>query len=164
MTRACAAAKIVTLERLCREIALLRREGRTIALANGLFDLLHVGHLRYLEGARAEADALLVGVNSDRSARALKGPGRPVVPEDERAELVAGLACVDFVTVFDDPDVTRLLRELRPDVHCKGTDYTPDGVPERRVALELGIRTAIVGDDKRHATRDLIRIIRSLPD
>jgi rfaE bifunctional protein nucleotidyltransferase chain/domain len=138
-------------------VAEVRARGETVALANGMFDLLHVGHLRYLEGAAAEADVLVVAVNSDRSSRALKGPGRPVVPEGERAELVGGLACVDWVTVFDEPTVEPLLRALVPDVHCKGTDYTPENVPERAIADELGIRVAIVGDPKDHATTDLLR-------
>ena len=137
-----------------------RARGRTVALANGLFDLLHVGHLRYLEGAAREADALVVAINSDRSARALKGPARPLVPEGERAELVAAFACVDFVTVFDELTVEPILRALRPDVHCKGTDYAPETVPERAIASELGIRVAIVGDPKDHATRDMISRIR----
>jgi len=140
-----------------------RSSGRSIALANGMFDLLHVGHLRYLEGAAREADVLVVAINSDRSARSLKGPGRPVVPEAERAELVGGLACVDWVTVFDEATVEPLLRALRPDVHCKGTDYTADTVPERLVADELGIRVAIVGDPKDHATTDLLRRLREAP-
>jgi D-glycero-beta-D-manno-heptose 1-phosphate adenylyltransferase len=158
-----AGEKILPLPRLLTALVPLRASGRTVALANGLFDLLHVGHLRYLEGARAEADVLVVAVNSDASARALKGPSRPVVGEGERAELVAGFGCVDFVTVFAEPSVESLLRDLRPDVHCKGTDYTADTVPEREIARELGIRIAIVGDPKRHATRDLIRAIRIPP-
>jgi rfaE bifunctional protein nucleotidyltransferase chain/domain len=126
-----------------------------------MFDLLHVGHLRYLEASAEQGDVLVVAVNSDRSARELKGPGRPVVPEYERAELIAGFACVDWVTVFDDPTVEPLLRALRPDVHCKGTDYTAENVPERHVADALGIRVAIVGDPKQHATSDLIRRLKS---
>ena len=152
--------KILTFEALARQLDQERTAGRTIALANGLFDLLHVGHLRYLEAAGQEADLLVVALNSDRSARRLKGPNRPVVPELERAELVAGFGCVDWVTVFDDSSVERLLRELRPDVHCKGTDYKVDTVPEGHVARELGIRIAIVGDPKRHATRELIARLR----
>lgn len=133
-------------------------------MANGLFDILHVGHLRYLEAASAEADVLVVAVNSDRSARSLRGPSRPIVPEDERAELIAGIRCVDFVTIFDEPTLEPLLRALRPDVHCKGTDYTAESVPEAAVARELGIRVAIVGDPKDHNTTDIIGTIRSLPD
>ena len=140
--------------------ASLRLEGKTIALANGLFDILHVGHLRYLEAAAQEADILVVAVNSDRSARELKGPGRPVVPEQERAELLAGFRCVDHVVVFDDSTAAGVLRALRPDVHCKGTDYSEATVPERGVAANLGIRIAIVGDPKRHASRDIVARIR----
>lgn len=154
-------APILSLPRVKETLAPLRQAGRTVALANGLFDLLHVGHLRYLQGAKAEADLLVVALNSDDSARSLKGPSRPLVPQQERAELIAGLSCVDLVTIFGEPTVESVLRTLRPDVHCKGTDYTPDTVPEREVARELGIRIAIVGDPKRHATRDLIRQIRS---
>ncbi len=136
----------------------LRREApeRRIAFANGCFDLLHVGHVRYLEAAKAEGDVLVVGVNSDASARALKGPGRPILPAEARGELVAALAAVDYVVVFDEPDVRNLLRELRPDVHCKGTDYTEATVPERDVMRELGGAVRIVGDSKQHSTRDLL--------
>ena len=119
-----------------------------------------MGHLRYLEGARAQADLLVVAVNSDASARRLKGEGRPVVPEGERAELVAGLRCVDYVTVFSDPTVEPLLRAIRPEVHCKGTDYSAQTVPEREVARDLGIRVAIVGDPKDHATSDLLERLK----
>jgi len=132
-----------------------------VALANGLFDLLHVGHLRYLEAAAAEADLLVVAVNTDASARRLKGARRPVVPAAERAEWLAGLACVDFVVLFAEDSADAVLRVLRPDVHCKGTDHTPDSVPEAPTARELGVRVAIVGDPKRHATRELLaRILR----
>lgn len=148
---------------LLEALAADREAGRTVALANGLFDLLHVGHLRYLQAAAREADRLVVAVNADASARELKGPTRPLVPEAERAELIAGLACVDYVTVFAELRAAELLRALRPDVHCKGTDYTAESVPEAAVARELGIRIAIVGDPKDHATRDLIAQIRSLP-
>ena len=137
-----------------------RRNGRRIVLANGVFDLLHVGHIRYLQAARAEGDVLVVGVNSDRSARALKGEGRPILTEQARAALVAALAAVNYVVIFDEPDVRALLRELRPDVHAKGTDYTPDSVPERDMAASLGIRIAIVGDAKQHSTRDLLERLR----
>jgi rfaE bifunctional protein nucleotidyltransferase chain/domain len=144
-----------------KELEPLRAAGKTVALGNGLFDLLHVGHLRYLEGASREADVLVVAVNADSTARALKGPSRPIVPETERAELVAGFGCVDWVTIFSDPDVGPLLRALRPDVHCKGTDYTVETVPEREIARKLGIRTVIVGDAKSHASREMIERIRS---
>ncbi len=158
-----AAAKILPLGDLLEVLAPLRASGRTVALANGLFDLLHVGHLRYLEGSKAEADLLVVAVNSDASARGLKGPSRPIVPEGERAELVAGFGCVDWVTLFGEPSVEAVMRALRPDVHCKGTDYTAETVPEREIARELTIRVAIVGDPKGHATRDLVSRILALP-
>lgn len=145
--------------RLCEQA---RERGRTVVLCNGVFDLLHVGHLRYLEGARRLADLVVVAINSDASVRENRGPGRPIVPEAERAELVAGLWCVDVVTVFDDPDVRGLLRTLRPNVHAKGSDYTPDTVPERDVAAELGARVVITGDPKLHAATDLIARVRAL--
>ena len=137
-----------------------RRAGQTIALANGCFDVLHVGHVRYLQGARAQADVLVVGVNADASVQRLKGPGRPVLGEEDRALLVGAVRAVDHVVVFAEDDVTRLLLALRPDVHCKGTDYTPETVPERDVVRSYGGRVAIVGDPKRHATRSLLRRIR----
>ncbi len=137
-----------------------RRAGRTIAFANGVFDLLHVGHVRYLEGARREGDVLVVAVNDDAGVRALKGPDRPVLPAVDRAELVAALRAVAAVVVFPEPTVTPLLERLRPDVHCKGTDYTVDSVPERETVRAYGGRTAIVGDPKDHSTRDLLRAIR----
>lgn len=155
-----ATAKVVGRTELVRRVAAWRASGGTIALANGLFDLVHVGHLRYLEEAAAQADHLVVAVNADACARALKGPDRPIVPEAERAELIAGFACVDLVTIFDEMTVEPLLRAVRPDVHCKGTDYTADTVPERETARALGIRVAITGDPKTHATRDLIAQIR----
>ena len=143
-------------------IARERAAGRSIAFANGCFDLLHVGHVRYLAGAAAEADRLIVAVNDDRSVEQLKGKGRPILPASDRAELVAALRGVDYVVIFSDANVERLLRLLKPDVHCKGTDYTVDSVPERAVVAGYGGRTAIVGDAKRHATRDLVqRIARS---
>ena len=137
-----------------------RRAGRTIAFANGVFDLLHVGHVRYLEAARAEADRLVVAVNADSSVHALKGPGRPILSEADRAELVAALRAVDYVTIFGEPTVAPLLELLRPDVHCKGTDYTPDTVPERDTVRAYGGRIAIVGDPKDHSTRDLLKKLR----
>jgi len=137
-----------------------RHAGRTIAFANGAFDLLHVGHVRYLQAASREADRLVVAINSDASVRGLKGADRPAMDEAARAELIAALRGVDYVVVFDDANVERLLRLLRPDVHCKGTDYTADTVPEREVVAEYGGRIAIVGDPKDHSTRDLIARIR----
>lgn len=154
--------KVLGSEALRRRVAAARRAGRKVALANGSFDLLHVGHVRYLEAAKRLSDVLVVGINSDRSVRGYKGPGRPVQPERERAELVAALACVDFVTVFDDPDVHRLLELLRPDFHCKGTDYTAETVPEKDTARRIGTRVRICGDPKDHSTRDLLARIRRL--
>ncbi len=156
-----AAEKIGTLDEVRRRVEAARAGGRTIAFANGCFDVLHVGHVRYLEGARGEADILVVGVNGDASVRRLKGEGRPVLPEADRALLVAALRAVDHVVVFPDDDVSRLLLALRPDVHCKGTDYTPDTVPERDVVRSYGGRVAIVGDPKRHDTRALLERIRA---
>jgi rfaE bifunctional protein nucleotidyltransferase chain/domain len=133
---------------------------RGLVLANGIFDLLHVGHVRYLEGARTEGERLIVALNSDASARRLKGEGRPVVPLAERLEIVGALRCVDWATWFDDDRVEGLLRLLRPAIHAKGTDYTVESVPERALAASLGIRTAIVGDAKEHATSDLLKQLR----
>ena len=141
---------------LVEAVARDRAAGRTIAFANGCFDLLHVGHVRYLQGAAAEADRLIVAVNDDQSVAALKGTGRPVVPASDRAEILAALEVVDYVIVFGDRTVERLLRRLKPDVHCKGTDYGIDTVPERAVVQAYGGRTAIVGDAKQHSTRDLL--------
>jgi D-glycero-beta-D-manno-heptose 1-phosphate adenylyltransferase len=141
-----------------------RRSGRSVVLANGVFDLLHAGHVRYLQAARAEGDLLVVGINSDASTRRLKGEGRPILTERARAALVAALAAVDYVVIFDEPDVNSLLRELQPDVHAKGTDYTPETVPERELAALLGIRVAIVGDPKRHSTRELLARVRQRHD
>jgi rfaE bifunctional protein nucleotidyltransferase chain/domain len=134
-----------------------RRAGKTVALANGIFDLFHVGHLRYLEGARALADVLVVAVNSDASTRRNKGPGRPLVPEAERAEIVAALACVDHVVVFGSKTVVPLIRKLRPDLHVKGTDYTPETIPEAAEVARYGGRAAVAGDPKNHSTTDLLR-------
>ena len=149
-------AVTVTLDELARLIAADRAEGRSIALANGVFDLLHVGHIRYLEGAKAEADRLVVAVNDDESARMLKGDGRPVMNQADRAELVAALRCVDYVVIFPGRTVEEVLLRLKPDVHCKGTDYTVESVPERPIVQSYGGRTAIVGDPKDHSTRDLL--------
>jgi D-glycero-beta-D-manno-heptose 1-phosphate adenylyltransferase len=147
---------------LVEAIARDRAAGRTIAFANGCFDLLHVGHVRYLQGAAAEADRLVVAVNDDTSVRVVKGEGQPIVSAADRAEVVAALGGVTYVVVFPEPTVERLLTLLEPDVHCKGTDYTVDTVPERAVVAAYGGRTAIVGDRKDHATRDLIGRIRTL--
>lgn len=154
-------ARRITLEELPIVRAEATSAGRTIALANGIFDLFHVGHLRYLQGAKAEADLLLVAVNSDASTRAYKGPGRPVVPEDERAEIVAGLACVDFVVIFPSRDVVPIIRALRPDVHVKGTDYTPDTIPEADEVRAYGGRVAVAGDPKNHSTTALIATLEA---
>jgi rfaE bifunctional protein nucleotidyltransferase chain/domain len=151
---------VLTESELVDAVARDRAAGRTLAFANGCFDLLHVGHVRYLQSAAAEGDRLIVAVNDDASVAALKGEGRPVQPATERAELVAAIRGVDYVVVFGDRTVERLLRLLKPDVHCKGTDYTVDSVPERAVVLAYGGRTAIVGDPKQHNTRDLLARIR----
>lgn len=136
-----------------------RRRGKTIVLANGCFDLLHVGHVRYLTAARALGDALVVGINSDASVRRLKGAGRPLMSAAERAELLGALAAVDAVVVFEEDTVERLVHLIRPDVQAKGTDYTETTVPERAAVVAAGGRVAIAGDPKDHSTRDLIRII-----
>jgi rfaE bifunctional protein nucleotidyltransferase chain/domain len=147
-------------------IGIVQREqaaGRTIAFANGCFDLLHVGHVRYLEGAAAEADCLVVAVNDDRMVEQLKGKGRPILSAADRAELVAALRVVDYVVVFPDATVSRLLTLLKPDVHCKGTDYTVESVPERETVRAYGGRTAIVGDAKIHSTKDLLKRLSGEP-
>src|SRR3954462_1853428 len=150
---------VLSESQLVEAVARDRAAGLSVGFANGCFDLLHVGHVRYLEAAAAEADRLIVAVNDDRSVAGLKGEGRPILPAAERAELVAALRCVQYVVVFGDPDVERLLLLVKPDVHCKGTDYTADTVPERAVVAGYGGRTAIVGDAKRHATRELLERI-----
>jgi rfaE bifunctional protein nucleotidyltransferase chain/domain len=155
--------KILTREELVARAAAARRDGRTIAFANGCFDLLHVGHVRYLESAAREADLLVVAINDDDSVRRLKGAGRPILAAADRAELIAALRCVDYVVVFPELTVAPLLEALRPDVHCKGTDYTADSVPERDTVHAYGGRIAIVGDPKDHSTRDLLARIGS-PD
>jgi rfaE bifunctional protein nucleotidyltransferase chain/domain len=156
--------RVVTVGELQREIAALRAAGRRIAFANGHFDLLHVGHLRYLRAARGEADALVVAVNDDASVRRLKGEGRPIVPAAERAELLAALEPVDWVVVFEGDSPAPLLERLRPDVHCKGTDYgAPEKVPEHGVVAAYGGETRLVGDPKDHSTRDLISAVKKLP-
>jgi len=147
---------VLPLDELFRALESDRASGRTIAFANGVFDLLHVGHVRYLQAAAREADRLVVAVNSDASVRRLKGEGRPILDQQSRAEIVAALGGVDYVVIFDDDTVGDLLMRLKPDVHCKGTDYTVDSVPERAIVVGYGGRTAIVGDPKDHSTRDLL--------
>src|SRR3954470_9574222 len=154
--KANAAARILDRNRLIARVAIARKRGARVVLANGCFDILHVGHVRYLEGARILGDLLVVGINSDEQVRALKGEGRPLVPARERAELVAALRVVDFVTIFQEPTVELLLRAVRPDIHAKGTDYTEETVPERDVVRSLGGRVAIVGDPKQHSTSEML--------
>jgi len=154
-------SKLLSLEALKPVVAALKTSGKTVVFANGCFDLLHVGHIRYLQSARQLGDALVVGLNNDESVRQLKGPQRPLMPENERAEILAALACVDYVVLFQEPTVERLLRVLKPDIQCKGTDYTEETVPEREVVRSYGGRVAIAGDPKDHSTRDLILDILS---
>jgi len=156
-------SKVVSKTDLVERAARVRAAGKRIVFANGAFDLLHAGHVRYLEAARAEGDWLAVGVNSDGSVRKAKGEGRPILPEAERAEIVAALSAVDAVVVFDEDSPAGLIAELRPDVHAKGTDYTADSVPERAIVAAYGGRTAIVGDPKDHATTGIIERVRKLP-
>ncbi|MGB7729552.1 MAG: adenylyltransferase/cytidyltransferase family protein [Candidatus Acidiferrum sp.] len=158
-----AQSKILSREAVRSAVRELQRQGKHVVLANGCFDTLHVGHVRYLSGAKKEGDALVVAVNVDSSARNLKGHGRPVLDEQARAQLVASLRDVDFVLLFPEPNVEQLLEELRPDVHAKGTDYTPESVPERAISDRLGIRVAIVGDPKDHSTRAFLDAIRKGP-
>jgi rfaE bifunctional protein nucleotidyltransferase chain/domain len=157
------ASKVLTLDELRRAIADRKSDGKRVVFANGCFDTLHVGHVRYLECARREGDVLVVAVNDDASVRGLKGVGRPILDENARAELVAALRAVDYVVLFHEPNVEPLLELLRPDVHAKGTDYSTDTVPEREVAARLGIRVAIVGDPKNHSTRGFIETVRKGP-
>ena len=158
------ARKVLSRSILLARTAAERQQGKKIVFANGAFDLLHVGHVRYLEAAKQAGDWLVVGVNSDRSVRATKGPARPILSEAERAEIVSALAAVDAVVIFDEDSPAALLAEIRADVHAKGTDYTEDSVPERDVVTAYGGRTIIVGDPKDHATTDLIRRIRESGD
>ena len=153
--------EVLSREAVVARVREAREAGRSIAFANGVFDLLHVGHVRYLEAAADEADVLVVAINDDASVRALKGEGRPILAAEHRAELVAALRVVDFVVIFPEPTVGPLLLALRPDVHCKGTDYTVDTVPEREVVKSYGGRIAIVGDPKDHSTRDLVARLRA---
>ena len=153
--------EVLSREALVSRVREARDAGRSVAFANGVFDLLHVGHVRYLEAAAQEADVLVVAINDDDSVRALKGDGRPILAAEHRAELVAALRAVDFVVIFPELTVGPLLLALRPDVHCKGTDYTVDTVPERDVVQSYGGRVAIVGDPKDHSTRDLLARLRA---
>ncbi len=155
--------EVVTREALVSRLAALRSEGKTVVLANGCFDILHVGHARYLAGAAREADVLVVAVNDDASVRALKGPDRPVQDEASRAELVAALRPVDFVVLFSESTPAPLIEAIRPDVHCKGPDYTVETVPERAVVAAYGGRTVIVGGPKDHSTRDIVAKLRAAP-
>ena len=151
-------AKILSREQLRRQVEEWRRSGERITLSNGGFDLLHVGHVRYLSAAKALGGKLVVAINSDESVRALKGPGRPIMPEQERAEIVSALADVDAVVIFPELDVRAIIREIRPDIQAKGTDYTAESVPERDAVLEYGGRVEIVGDPKNHSTSQIIRL------
>jgi rfaE bifunctional protein nucleotidyltransferase chain/domain len=155
--------KIVTRRDLQRVVNDYKERGKTVVLANGCFDVLHVGHVRYLQGAKEEGDVLIVAVNSDESVSALKGPGRPILDESARARLVAAVRGVDHVVIFSEPSVEALLEDLRPSAHAKGTDYTADTVPERATANRLGIRIAIVGDAKNHSTRGMLESLRKAP-
>src|SRR5438552_16506221 len=158
-----AASKIIARAALGESLQKHQRRGQRIVFANGCFDTLHVGHVRYLEGARREGDVLVVGVNADSSVCNLKGPGRPILGENARAQLVGALRCVDYVVLFAEPNVEALLGELRPHVHAKGTDYGAETVPERAVAMRLGIRVAIVGGPKDHSTREFLESVRKAP-
>ncbi len=157
------ATKVMSRDELRGLLAERKRDGKRVVFANGCFDTLHVGHVRYLEGARSEGDVLVVAVNDDASVRGLKGPGRPILNEGARAELVAALRAVDYVVLFHEPNVESLLEFLQPDVHAKGTDYSAETVPERETAARLGIRVAIVGDPKSHSTRGFIETVRKAP-
>lgn len=150
-------APILTREKLAEKVFELRQNGAKIVLANGCFDLFHVGHIRYLSGAKELGNFLIVGLNSDEQVRKLKGENRPFMPETERAEIISALRFVDFVTIFNEPTVEQLIRAIRPDFHAKGTDYTIDSVPEREIVRECGGQTAIVGDPKDHSSTELIQ-------
>ncbi|CAN5471449.1 D-glycero-beta-D-manno-heptose 1-phosphate adenylyltransferase [soil metagenome] len=152
-------APILERTRLIARASIERSKGAKIVLTNGCFDLIHVGHIRYLAGAKALGDILIVGINSDEQVRKLKGENRPFMNETERAEIVSAFSFVDFVTVFDEPTVTELIRAIRPDFHAKGTDYTTETVPEREIVKEYGGQVAIVGDPKDHSSTQLIRIV-----
>ena len=157
MTQQSSFAPVLERNRLIARVIIERRKGSRIVLANGCFDLFHVGHIRYLAGAKALGDVLIVGINSDEQVRKLKGANRPFMPEIERAEIISALKFVDYVTIFDEPTVTELIRAVRPDFHAKGTDYTTETVPEREIVREYGGKVAIVGDPKDHSSTDLIK-------
>lgn len=157
------AQKILSREEARNRLNRAARGGKSLALANGCFDLLHVGHVRYLQAAKREADWLVVAVNADESVRQLKGPDRPLQPEGDRAEIIASLACVDYVVVFPEPTVAPLIGELQPDVQCKGTDYSEDSVPERDAVVAAGGRVAIVGDPKDHDSSKILSTLREKP-
>lgn len=157
-------APILSRDELVARVNDERAAGNAIILTNGCFDIFHAGHVRYLAGAKALGGVLVVGINSDDQVRKLKGDGRPHTPQDERAEIVSALRCVDLVTIFDEPTVTELIRAIRPDFHAKGTDYTIDSVPEREIVLECGGQVAIVGDPKDHSSTDMIRRIGGRSD
>lgn len=159
-----AAARILERNRVIARVAIARRNGARVVFANGCFDILHVGHVRYLEAARALGDLLIVGVNGDAQVRALKGEGRPFVPERERAEVIAALRSVDLVTIFHEPTVEALLLAVRPDIHAKGTDYTEETVPEREAVRSYGGRVAIVGDPKDHSSTETLRKVMRTED
>ncbi len=154
--------KYRTLEQLAAIVQEQKRMGRTVVLGNGTFDLLHVGHVRYLEGAKAEGDVLIVAINDDESVRSLKGPGRPLLPLEHRLEMVGSLRCVDYVTSFPETDASKVIATLKPDVHAKGTDYTKETVPEVEAVRAIGGRVAITGDPKNHSVRDIIARIAAL--
>ncbi|HUV14113.1 MAG TPA: D-glycero-beta-D-manno-heptose 1-phosphate adenylyltransferase [Acidobacteriota bacterium] len=154
--------KVITIDQAVEIAAQRKSEGKTIVLTNGCFDLLHVGHIRYLEAAHEEGDVLIVALNSDESVRNLKGPSRPVMGENERAEILSALTCVDYVVIFDEATVDRVIERIRPSIHAKGTDYTEESVPERETIARVGGRVAIVGDPKDHSTKDFLKRIREL--
>ncbi len=152
-------SKVQTLQEISTLVSEQQAAGKTVVFANGCFDLLHVGHIRYLEAARALGDVLVLGLNGDKSVRQLKGPGRPLMNEQERAEILAALGCVDYLVIFDEPTAKKVLETLKPNIHAKGTDYTRESVPERETVLSYGGSIAIVGDPKDHSTKDFLKQI-----
>ena len=152
-------SKVKALPEISTLVSEHQKTGKTVVFANGCFDLLHVGHIRYLEAARALGDILVLGLNGDKSVRQLKGPGRPLMNQEERAEILAALECVDYLVIFDEPTAKEVLETLQPNIHAKGTDYTRESVPERETVLSYGGSIAIVGDPKDHSTKDFLRQI-----